>query len=137
MDKRKHVWQEHVGEVMLSLDAATLPELFVEAGSALAELAGSDAAPAGAGPWERVQLTAPDRAALLFEWLNELIYRSEVNKRAYREFRVEKLTERALDAEVRGDLLSKLRTAVKGATMHRLIVEPSEHGWHAEVVLDV
>jgi SHS2 domain-containing protein len=131
-----HRFVEHTGEVELQLQAPTLPALFAEAGLALAELLA--ATPPGAtSAAERVVVRAPDREALLAEWLNELIYRGDVHKRVYVAFDIERLEDGELVATVRGGEPTQLRTAVKAATLHRLSIQESAGGVRATLVLDV
>lgn len=131
------MFEEHTGEVLLRLSAPTLPELFAEAGRALAELMADDDRSMVTGEPEPIAVDGRDCGALLVAFINELVYRSETRRRVYTEFRVELANERELRATIRGFSPSHLRTPVKAATLHRLRVERDEHGYGAEVVLDV
>jgi len=134
----EHAFEEHTGEVLLRLSAPALAELFAEAGRALAELMAGDDRPFTAdGEPESVMVDAPDCGALLAAWINELIYRSETRKRVYTEFAIEAADEQVLSGKIRGFVPTHLRTPVKAATLHRLRVEHDQHGYRAEVVLDV
>jgi SHS2 domain-containing protein len=131
-----HSFEEHTGEVLLKITAPTLPQLFEEAGRALAELM--------AEQWTDDPVTATDvvvraldQEALLVEWLNELVFRSETRERVYPYLRVISLTDRELQAQIRGAAPNPLRTAVKAATYHRLQIAPSADGYTGTVVLDV
>jgi SHS2 domain-containing protein len=132
-------FEPHTAEVQVRIKGTDLPELFEEAGYALAELMlGED--PPEAPPEaqeEHVTLEAADTEALLVDWLNELISRADVWKRVYTDFVVEHLSERALRARIRGSTPSVLKTAVKAATFHGLEIREHEDGFTATVVLDV
>ncbi|HEY7530902.1 MAG TPA: archease [Gemmatimonadota bacterium] len=102
-------FEEHVGELRLALRAPTLEGLFVEAAGVVARECGrTEGEP---GPWEPLRLAARDPATLLVDWLNELIGRSEVEGRAYREVRGLRLS----GAVGRGDTVGA-PTAVAGAS---------------------
>jgi SHS2 domain-containing protein len=133
-----HAFENHVGEVLLRVHAESLPSLFREVGLALAELALDvvHAPPADAAR-ESVVLSARDREALLVEWVNELVYRSETRKKVYTELEVERVEERELSAKIRGVDATDLRTAVKAATYHALRIEEGSDGFNASIVLDV
>ena len=141
MARARHSFEEHTGEVMLTLAAPTLEELFAEAGRGLAELLAGreaiEAPPASDSPAEHVLVRARDLPALLVAWLDELVYRSEMAKRVYDQIEVEEVGDRELRATIRGFEPQHLRTAVKAATFHRLRVEPDRDGFRASVVLDV
>ncbi len=130
-----HTLEEHTGELKLRIEAPTLAELFAEAGRALAETMG----PANDGPLvtKRIEIEASDREALLVDWLNELVFLSEVEKAIFREFRVELPSERRLEAVASGVKVERLRNPVKAATYHGLSVSERKDGFVATVVVDV
>ena len=123
--------------MLLSITAPTLPQLFEEAGRGLAELIAEHWTDDPAAATELVAVQSPDREALLVEWLNELVFRSETRERVYPYLRVTGLTDRELQAQIRGAVPNLLRTAVKAATYHRLQIAQSADGYTATVVLDV
>lgn len=132
-----HSFEDHTGEVRLALCASSLPELFVEAATALAELLLEPGHGPATGTPIRCEVRAKDREALLVAWLNELIFRSETEKRVFTEFSVELPSEGELQATIRGVPTLELRTAVKAATFHGLSIAETPDGFSAKVVLDV
>ena len=98
----QHSFEDHTSEVRLCVTAETVAAVFEQAGHALAELM-LDAPPGPSlGPAEDVHLVAPDRAALLVHWLNELIFLSETRKQVYVDFDVHSVSETALHARCAG-----------------------------------
>lgn len=83
-----------------------------------------------------IELEADDRAMPLVEWLNELVYLSEVEQFVPERITALKLREGKLRATVKGHR-GKPRHLVKAVTLHRLELGQNNHGWHARVVLDV
>ncbi|HZY05620.1 MAG TPA: archease [Anaeromyxobacteraceae bacterium] len=134
--RSSHALEEHTGELKLRIEAPSLPDLFAEAGKALAEAMG---APEGEGvPVEkRIEVEASDRDALLVDWLNELVFLAEAEKMIFREFRVELPSEGRLLALARGARVERLRNPVKAATYHALAITARPQGFVATVVLDV
>ena len=135
-DRPSHDLVNHTGEVQLELFAPDLAGLFEEAGRALASLM-LEEADGDRGPEVTISIAADDRTELLFEWINELVYRSEIEKVIFTEFMVQEVSERELTARVRGVTPRSLRTAVKAATFHNLAVIDTPRGVSATVVLDV
>lgn len=138
----QHSFEDHTSEVRLCVTAETLAAVFEEAGRALGELMLDGPPRASPGPAEEVHVVAPDRAALLVCWLNELIFLSETRKQVYVDFHVDSVSETALHARVRGVFPDVLRTAVKAATLHDVVFEESasaegSSSYAAKVVLDV
>jgi putative phosphoribosyl transferase len=132
----RHSVEEHTGELALRVEAPSPRSLFEQAGKALSEtMSGECYSP----EVEEVKLVvaATDREALLVAWLNEIVYRAEVDHMLPREFRVERLSEHQLEAVVRGPRLEQLRNPVKAATYHALSIAEGREGWTATFVLDV
>lgn len=133
----RHEFEEHTGEVQVLLEAPTLQELFVEAGRALAGLMATEPPASVRPPGERIALQAPDREALLVDWLNELIFLSETRKQVFTELSIEELSDTSLRAVVRGGEPPALRTPVKAATFHGLRIAGGPGAYSARLVLDV
>ena len=138
MASATHTFEEHVGELGLRLDARTRADLFAEAGRALAELfVGEMALPSPAEDAETVELRAADPGALLVDWMNELLFRSETQRKVFVEFFFDRLFDTELRASIRGVEVDELRTLVKAATLHDLELRKQSDGISAALVLDV
>lgn len=138
----RHTFEGHTSEVAIRIQAPTLGELYAEAGRALAHLMlGDDVSPDGPPLVETVHETvaveARDPVALMVDWLNELIFRGEVAKVVFTRITVTAIDERHLAAEIAGVLEPPLKTAVKAATFHDLVIACTDQGCEARVVLDV
>ena len=145
---------EHTADVGIRAQGASLEELFEQASRGLAEIIGiwnpSSASGTGDGRAEEhlIDLQAPDLGALLVDWLQEIVYVSDVRDGFLS--RVEANAVRDADDEgaegcaAAGRLWLEPRigeqaegTAVKAITYHRLKVAPTPAGWTAEVFIDV
>jgi SHS2 domain-containing protein len=90
-----------------------------------------------------VQLTNETLDGLLFDWLDELIGKKDIDALVFSEFQVSVDQVDAgfsLKATVRGEPISAelpMRLDVKAPTAHRLEVARVDGGWRAHVVLDV
>ncbi len=88
-----------------------------------------------------VRVTAQDREALLVEWLQELLYRSQAANLLLARFRITRLKETELEARAWGEAIDPsrhtLKVEVKAATYHRLAFAPAADGWMAQVIFDV
>jgi SHS2 domain-containing protein len=134
-----HRFEDHTSEVELTLGAETLPELFAEAGRALAELLLGTAAVDGPAAPEplRIVVRAPDDASLLVDWINELIYRTETAHRVFTRFDVVRLAGGEIVADLRGLAEPTLAAEVKAATLHQAYVRAAGSAFEGHVVLDV
>jgi SHS2 domain-containing protein len=127
-------WAEHVGELELQVEAASEPAVFAEAFAAFCELERNGSA--NRGEERTIDLVASERADLLAEWLDELVYLADAHR-----FVPENLVELHVDggrlhAVVRGRR-GEPSALVKAVTRHGLAFERAEAGWRARVVLDV
>jgi len=127
-------WVDHTAELELHLESATAAGVFEDALRAFAELLGQGARDEPAV--FDVELSAPDRAALLAGWLDELVFRAETADLVPDEVAELHLDERALRARVRAHR-GRPRHIVKGVTYHRLRFDRVDGGYEATLVLDV
>lgn len=125
---------EHTGELEIEFEAATEPAVFAEALAALHELLGEGRGEAGER--REIVLSAPDRSALLAEWLSELVFLAETEGFVPERVEQIELTERQLTATVAGRRGNPPHL-VKAVTYHRLGLGPTDGGWAGRVVLDV
>lgn len=125
---------EHRGEVELELEAADEAGIFAAALAAFAELLadGGERSPAR----HDVTLTGEDRALLLANALNELVYLAEVEQFVPERFERFELSEGRLRATVAGHR-DRPRQLVKAVTLNRLELRQEGGVWHGRVVLDV
>jgi SHS2 domain-containing protein len=132
-----HEVVDHTSEVQLRLRAGTLGELLAEAGRALAMIQlGGSAGPA-TGSWRAIELSSPDPASLLADWLNELVFLAETEQWVATEFAIERADGRSVRARVRGAEVERVPGLVKAATLHGLRLEDVAGGMEGEVILDV
>jgi SHS2 domain-containing protein len=132
-----HELVPHTAEVGIRARASSLGELLAEAGRAFAQLELHGAAQKPDAAWRRLEVGANDRASLLAEWLNELIYQAETSRWVPTEFLVEEVGERRAVLQARGVTLERAPGLVKAATYHGIAVREIPGGFEGEVVLDV
>ena len=125
-------WVDHTAELELHVEAPTAELVLLDALRAFAELAG----PASGEPQvHEVELEAPDPAALLARWLEELVFLAETEGLVPEEADVV-LCNTSLRATVRGRT-GEPRPLVKAVTYHGLELTHEGGSWRARVVLDV
>lgn len=130
----------------LAFEAAgdSLEELFQAATRALFE-AMADPATVGASWAQAIEREDGDPAALLFDWLSDVVYWKDAAGVVFSQaqLRVSPASEGGwcLKAELRGEAVNpstqELRADVKGVTKHLYDVRQAHGRWTARVVLDV
>jgi SHS2 domain-containing protein len=135
---------EHTADLGLEVEAPTLELLFVAGAHGLAGvLRGEEVGTAGDETggdteWRELALEAPDREALLVDWLRELLYIQITEGLVFRaaeigELREERLVARAAFAPPGQPVEREL----KGVTYHELEVSQRGGGWFARIVFDL
>jgi SHS2 domain-containing protein len=128
-------WVDHTAELELAIDAPTEEAVFAEALLALAELL-SEEAPSGEPVSLEVSLDGADRALLLADWLDELVFVAETEELLPAALQQIELRADGLNATIRV-LRGSASPLVKGITHHRLAFERAGDRFAATVVLDV
>jgi protein archease len=132
-----HELREHTGEIVLRVRAPSLSALFIEAARGLAELSlGREQAEPSGSP-RTLSVAARDPAALLVDWLNELIYLAEAERWVALEFEGVEATSTTLRLRARGATLDRAPSLIKAATLHGLHLVRENGTMQADVVLDV
>jgi SHS2 domain-containing protein len=127
-------WVEHTSEVEVLIENDSPTAVFIEALVALGDLLTDERG--GEPLTHEVRARAPDLAALLAEWLSELVYLAETDGFIPERVLEIELTETSLEARVAGQR-TRPQTVVKGVTYHGLELTDAHGGWRARVVLDV
>jgi SHS2 domain-containing protein len=131
---------EHTADLGLRVRSPDLNSLFREAAEALTAAIVEDIDTIRPRQDESFRIDGADRAYLLFDWLKALLVKFEVDHLLFRHFDV-RVTDDGLTAAARGEPFDPerhpLSHEVKAITYHGLIVESSEGGWLAEVIVDI
>ncbi len=127
-------WIEHTGELELAIEARSEADIFADALRALAELLGEE--PGGKPVRRKISLVAADRAVLLAEWLEELVFLAETADLVPARIESLELGETSLNAVVAARR-GRPPHLVKAVTYHRLEFAHIDGRWHARTVLDV
>ena len=131
---------EHTADLGLRVAAPDLNSLFAEAAEALFAAIVEEVSTIEPREPLGVRVSGTDRAYLLFDWLRELLYRFDAERRVFRRFEVQ-LSDDGLEATAWGEPYDAerhpLSHEVKAITYHGLRVEQVSDGWLAEVIVDI
>ena len=141
---------EHTADIGVRLKAKDLKELFENTALAMFDIMSerkspdprqSVGAPSHQSPAEKiiVKQDADNLEELFINWLNELLSLSSAKELIFTDFKINKLSETALEATAISENIAdyKVNTEIKAATYHQLKLEPINSGWQAEVIFDV
>lgn len=137
---------EHTADLGIEVEAASPERLFEAAAHGLAGvLVGTEAGTIAADVrsveiWRDLALEAPDREALLVDWLRELLHIQEADGLVLAAAEVVDLGEQKLVARAgfrRPGAAGGVERELKGVTYHDLEVRRSAAGWYARVIFDL
>jgi SHS2 domain-containing protein len=134
---------EHTADLKIKAYGKTLPELFVNLAQGMAsqQLGVENLSEAGQtrGEWEEVAVEADGLESLLVDWLNEILYRSDVKVKVYSEFELLEFSESPykIKTRMRGLALAQKKLEIKAATYHQLEIKKTDGGWEATVIFDI
>jgi SHS2 domain-containing protein len=133
---------DHTADLGLRVRGDDLEDLFRTAAEALTEIIVSNREQVRSEGFERVEMEASSLEELLVDWLNDLIYRCEVEHQIFGRFEVTlNLSRLRLVALIHGETIDPDRHVldheVKAATRHGLKLVPEDGRWVAEVILDI
>lgn len=131
---------EHTADLGLRVRAPDLDTLFVEAARCLFSAIVEDLDTVQPRQKVDIALQADDVEYLLFDWLNELLYRFDTEHLLFSKFEA-RVDGRGLTGTAWGEPLDRVRHnlthEVKAITYHELKVEREGDGWLAEVIVDI
>lgn len=130
---------EHTADIGVEVEASGLSELFeCSAAAMMSIIANGDAAREKARP---ISLKAGDVEALMYAWLNEIIFIVFSERFLPVEFNVGNISRTGLEAEIWGEEIQpgdrRLEMEIKGATFNDMVVEGDGGSWRARVIFDV
>jgi SHS2 domain-containing protein len=132
---------DHTADLGLRVRAATLPELFADAGRGLTSMLVEDVSPIRETTSATIALPKDDDLEfLLFDFLKAILFRFETDHLLLVRFEVT-LDDSGLHATGHGEPMDDARHEpgheVKAITYHGLRVERDGDGWLAEVIVDI
>lgn len=129
---------EHRADLKIRVWGKDIKELFIRAALAMAEQQKKGITKEKPeGKPEITEIESMDRESLLVDWLNEILSRSDLNKKVYFDFKIEQLTENYLKAEIRGRKVEQKEIEIKAATYHNLKIIEENEIWQAEIIFDI
>jgi len=132
---------EHTADLALRIHGKELADLFSNAALAVFEISAQKTP--SRNPLKKESLSIKQKADTLDElfinWLNELLSLSATKELVFTDFKINEISEHALEATATGEDLNgyKINQEIKAATYSGLKVEHTGSDWQAEVILDV
>ncbi len=130
---------EHKTDLKIKVFGQDKKEIFTHSAYALAEQlnkkAVQDKKPGR--KFQVIKIKAVDLESLLVDFLNELIYLTDVYHQVYPKVKILNLTNDELEAEIYGLAVDKYDLEIKAATYYKLEIHKVENGYTADIVFDI
>ncbi len=129
----------HPADVGICFWGPDLPGAFVAAAQGLSALLGGKEIPPGDRS-VRINVEGDDRQELLYNWLSEILYFFDGEDLLISHCRIERASERALDAVCTGAApigSSEETYDVKAITYHQLALDRVLEGWRGRFFVDI
>ncbi len=127
---------EHTADRALRVWGYELEDLFAGAAKGMYSLM-ADLDGLVATDWREIRLEAWDPPSLLVDWLNELLFLTEMEGLVFVDSRIESLEETVLVARAGGIAAPISKAQIKAATFHDLEFVRDGPGWSTVITLDV
>jgi SHS2 domain-containing protein len=138
-----YTFLEHTADVMIEAYGASIGEAFSFAAKAMSDVM-FDTSKVSRTQSVRIRVSAKDLEGLLYQWLEELLYRFNVERIAFSEFEFTLLEKRGVMrgvGEARGEPYNpkrhSRRTEVKAVTYEEMLLTKTSDGFKVRFILDV
>jgi len=141
---KRYEFLEHVSDAYVAAYGKTLEEAFQNAAEAMFQTM-IETRTVTLALEEIVTVEGSDREALLYNWLETLLLKFDIEGKVYSKFEVEKIEKKeggfALKATIRGELYNankhKPKVDVKAVTYHQMEIKEHEGGCELKFILDL
>jgi SHS2 domain-containing protein len=131
---------DHTADIGIIAYGADIKEVFANAALGLFNLM-ADLTDLDENLKREVGMSAEDIEVLLVEWLNELIYISEVDHVIFKRFEISELSNNSIKATCFGQKLEssqhRLKREIKAATYHMLKIDKENNSYKAQIIFDI
>ena len=127
---------EHTADWAVHVRGATHQQLFINAAIGMYSLV-ADLSSVQPAIEHTIEVKGVDTEALLVNWLNELVYHTEMAGEVFCEFRIESFEPTHLQAIAKAGRGTDLKKQIKAVTFHNLQIVSTGDGYEVTLVFDV
>jgi SHS2 domain-containing protein len=131
---------EHTADIGIIVYGADIKQVFANAALGLFNLM-ADLDNLKEDIKREIEMSAEDVEVLLVEWLNELIYISEVEHIIFKRFEINELSNTKLKATCFGEKIKRgqhrLKREIKAATYHMLRLDKEDGSYKVQIIFDI
>lgn len=138
MNEGSFSFEEHTADISIRVEAQSLPLIFTYAGRALSTyIFGELYRFSNEFPSRHeMELSAPDRELLLFDWLMEILYRANVMHKAFLDANIVQLSDSEIISEI-VEIHADPKREVKAITLNSMYIRQHNGSFEAWITLDL
>lgn len=125
----------HTADIRLKVEASTLTELFKVAIDGMNHILKSQKVSGEISGKMIIEVQSPDITALLVDFMNEVLYRSQANKEIYMDVKFLEFSDVALKTEIGGQKVEEFDEDIKAVTYHEAEIIKNEKGNYETVIV--
>lgn len=135
---RKYEVLEHKADLKIRVFGRTKEELFLNAVLGMQDCMKPEIARSEQKVKRVIEVTSPDEAALLVDFLSEVLYLVQTSREVYDKAEFIEFSETKIKAELSGKKAASFGEDIKAVTHHGLDIGQTEEGqWQATIIFDV
>jgi len=128
----------HPADVKVQAFGKTKEELFLNAMIGMMEILKPKIKSPKSKIKSKIAVESIDLDSLLVDFLNEVLYLSQVNKEVYNDIKFRKFTDKRLEGELTGNKIELFGEDIKAVTYHGLEIKKNKKGlWEVTVLFDI
>jgi len=128
---------DHTADVKVQAFGKTKEELFLNALKGMAEVMRPEIKNEEQKMKNRIEVSSIDLDNLLVDFLSEVLYLSQINKRVYNDVKFFKFSDKGLEGELSGYNIKSFGEDIKAVTYHGLKIEKKDGFYQATVLFDI
>jgi len=125
----------HPADVKLQITASTKEELFQGALKGMASIIQPQIPPKAPLVKENIEIQSLDLNALLVDFLNEVLAKTDITQVVFNKLKIRKLTDNYLQAEIEGQKSDYFDQEIKAVTHHGLEIKQNKNGHYQVTIL--
>jgi len=128
----------HPADIKLEITASSKEDIFRGALEGMAYIIQPNTSQKSVLKKEQIEIHSLDINALLVDFLNEVLAKSDIYNSVFNNIKIEKLTDNSIKGIIEGKNVKEFSKEIKAATYHELNITQDKNGdWKAIILFDI
>jgi len=127
----------HPADIRLEIIASCKEDIFRGALEGMAYIIQPNISQKSVLKKEQIEIHSLDINALLVDFLNEVLAKSDIHNSIFYNIKIEKLTDNSIKGMIEGRNVKEFSKEIKAATYHGLEIKENKREWKVVVLFDI